>query len=269
MSNAPAWLNGELTVEAALLLAVSDRGFTLGDGVFETIRARGSTLLWLDDHLARLRAGAELFGIASPLSDEAIARGLERLAEAGGHPESAIRLTLSRGPSDRRGLWPPGDPVKPVLLATIAPLPPPRPPLRLAVARSTRRNEFSPLSHVKSLNYGDNLLARRVADALGFDDALMLNTSGRIACATVANLFLEIDGRWRTPPLSEGALPGLARSRLLPLLQAEEAAITVADLDRAEAGLLSNSLGLATISTIETRLLQGDAEMPAALPVYP
>ena len=79
--SAPLWLNGALLPADEPRLSAFDRGFALGDGVFETIRAHGRTPLWLDDHLARLAAGAALLGIPIPLGDAAIAEGLARLLE--------------------------------------------------------------------------------------------------------------------------------------------------------------------------------------------
>jgi branched-chain amino acid aminotransferase len=266
--SAPLWLNGALLREEEAHLSPFDRGFALGDGVFETIRARGRGPLWLDDHLMRLGAGASLLDIPLPLPESAIADGLARLLEAGGHGESALRLTLSRGPSEKRGLWPASDPPRPTLLATVAALPPARPPLALVVAESTRRNERSPLARCKSLNYGDNLLARREADMRGADDALMINGQHRIACATVGNLFLRLDGAWLTPPVADGALPGLARARLLRLLPAKERRIMRDDLEQAESGFLSNSLGLAPIRSIDGRALAEAVLPPATASLY-
>lgn len=257
MSDAfPIWLNGRLVWEPRPCISPVDRGFTLGDGVFETIRTHSRSPLWLEDHLARLRDGAELLGISPPFGDDALAKGVSSLLAATDHDESALRLTLSRGPSERRGLWPPDDRAAPTLLMTVVRLPPSQAPLRLAIAHATRRNEHSPLSRIKSLNYGDNLLARRDAAARGMDDALMLNVRGAIACATIGNIFLRVDGRWRTPPVSEGALPGLARRRLLSMLDVEETPVTRADLASAEMGFRSNSLGVSRVQEIEGRRLQ-------------
>ncbi|HUI17625.1 MAG TPA: aminotransferase class IV [Alphaproteobacteria bacterium] len=268
MSLTPVWLDGELRPAEDRALSPFDRGFTLADGVFETLRARAQAPLWLEDHLARLRGGAAVLGIPVPLGDDAIARGLVELLEAGGHPASAVRLTLSRGPSEKRGLWPPTTPPRPTLLATVAPLPPARAALKLAVAESTRRNEHSPLARIKSLNYGDNLIARREADARGMDDALMMNSRGRIVCATVGNLFVRLSGRWRTAPIAEGALPGLARARLVKLLDAEETAIARADLARVQAGFLSNSLSLTAIREIDGRALEDASAALEALALF-
>jgi branched-chain amino acid aminotransferase len=251
----PVWLNGRLVSAADLVISASDRGFTLADGVFETIRAHGIQPLWLHDHLARFRQSASVFGIPVPLSNDAIADGLIDLLKASAHRQSALRLTLSRGPSEKRGLWPPSLPTTPTLVASVAKLPAPSAPLRLLTAKDTRRNEHSPLARIKSLNYGDNLLARREVIARGVDDALMLNTTGRAACATVANLFLRIGGRWCTPPVSDGALPGLARKRLLRMLDAGETTISSLDVGNASAGFLSNSLAVSPIREIDGQRL--------------
>ena len=157
----------------------------------------------------------------------------------------------------------------PTLLATLNPLPSAsRPPIRLIVARSVRRNEHSPLSLIKSLNYGDNILARREAESRGADDALMLNGRGHIACATVGNIFVRLGSHWMTPPLSEGILAGTARCRLIRLLEAIEHPIDEAALKDADVGLVSNSLGVTAIREVDGRNW-GEAEnFAASLPLF-
>lgn len=245
-----AWLNGRLVADATL--SASDRGFLLGDGVFETMRTAGSKVLWLSDHLARLRDGAALLGIPVAPSDEEISAGLTDLVAASGFDHGALRLTLSRGPSPARGLPPPAEPT-PTLLATVAKLVPSIPSVSLIVAGSTRRNQASPLSRLKSLNYGDNLIARREAIARGADDAILLNTTGHVASATVACLFMRLDGRWVTPPIADGVLPGLARKRLIPMLDAVEASVHELSLPNVEFMVLANSLGLSVALSLEKR----------------
>ncbi len=248
------WLNGRLLEASAVHIAPSDRGFLLADGVFETIRASAGELLWLEDHLARLRAGAGLLGIPVPLPDDAIGAGLRDLVRQNNLPDGAIRLTLTRGPSARRGLWPPGEPASPTLIASVAPLAAPA-PARLVLCGTTRRNELSPLSQVKYLAYGDSILARREAIAKGGTDALLLNTRGNIACCTVGNIFTRHERGWATPPLSDGALPGLARARLLAAIGAEERALTPDDIANAREAVITNSLGTTVVSHIEGRVL--------------
>ena len=162
-----------------------------------------------------------------------------------------------------RGLWPPSEPVCPTLLITVAPLAAFH-AQNVIVCRSTLRNQHSPLSRIKSLNYGDNLLARREAIDRGASDALMLNTSGDLACATVGNVFLRIEGRWITPRLADGALPGLARARLIKGIRATESPLSARSIASADAGFISNSLGCAAIEHLEGRRLDdvaGDVDL--------
>jgi branched-chain amino acid aminotransferase len=222
--------------------------------VFETIRAAVGEPLWLDDHLARLRAGAGLLGIPVPLSDDAIAAGLRDLVRANALPDGAVRLTLTRGPSARRGLWPPDEPAAPTLLGTVAPRAAPA-RARLIFCATTRRNEFSPLSRIKYMAYGDAILARREALAMGGTDAVMFNTGGNVACCTVGNIFVRDALGWATPPLTDGPLPGLARARVLTAIGAQERTLTADDLAGAREVIITNSLGITAVSHLEGRAL--------------
>jgi branched-chain amino acid aminotransferase len=251
------WMNGRLMPGGEARISIFDRGFTLGDGLFETLRVKVGRPLWLADHLARFREGADVLGIPVPFDDGALEAGLLTLIEAQGHRDASLRLTMSRGPSQARGIWPPASPVTPTVLATLTPFAgTPRPPISLVTARTVRRNEYSPLSRIKSMSYGDNILARREAESRGADDALMMNSQGNIVCATVGNLFLRVGKAWITPPIADGVLAGTARRRLIPMLGADERSITPADLARAEAGLISNSLGLVGIREADGRALE-------------
>ncbi len=236
------WFHDRLRPAAEVAIDPADRGFTLGDGLFETLACRNGAVDHLDAHLARLVAGARLLDIPLPLPPEKLADALAATLVASGLAEASLRLTLTRGPGPR-GLPPPLRPV-PTLLITAGPLPPPLPPARLIIASVTRRNEHSPLSRIKSLNFLDNVLARQEALRAGADDALLLNTAGRIAEATAATLFAVIDGVLVTPPLADGALPGVMRGVILVERGAEERSLTRGDLARASELFLSNSLGL-------------------------
>lgn len=269
MSEPVVWLNGGLLPEDEASISIFDRGFTLGDGVFETLRVADGEPLWLDDHLRRLHDGAEVLGIPVPCSDDAMARGVAELIAAAGHPQASLRITLTRGPSRVRGLWPPAIPMTPTLLATISPVASgPRPPLNMAVARTVRRNEHSPLSRIKSLNYGDNIIARREAEARGAGDCLLLNGAGRVVCATAGNVFARIGAEWLTPPIADGILGGTARRRLIGLTDAREVSIDEAALAKADAAFISNSLGLAAIRAIDGRELAGITDFLAGLSLF-
>ena len=244
------WLNGGLVAAEAARIDPADRGFTLGDGVFETLLVRHGTPQQLDRHLARLAQGASILGLDLPYGPAAIATAIDEVL-AGMETtqgDSVVRITLTRGPAPR-GLAPPGE-ATPTMMITAAALPPPAGPARAIIARTTRRNDRSPISAIKSLNYADNILARREAIAASADEAILLNTRERVACATVANVFAVIDGVLVTPPVTAGALPGVRRALLLEQGYAIEREITEAELKRAGEIILTNSLGLRSVISL-------------------
>lgn len=248
------WLDGALVAADIARIAPGDRGFTLGDGLFETLAVQDGEIVRLPAHVARLAAGAQVLDLPLPAFDlPAIATAL---LQANGLRDAVLRLTLTRG-AGPRGVLPPAQPT-PTLLVTAAPLAPPAPPARLVVATVTRRNEHSPLSRIKSLNYLDNILARQEAQRLGADDALMLNTQGRVTESTIANVFLVRDGALLTPPVSEGALPGVMRGAILAH-GATERPLTLDDLAAATEIFLTSSLGVRSVRQLAGHALPSQA----------
>ena len=224
----------------------SDRGFTLGDGLFETVLAIDGTLRCLAEHAARMIAGCAVIGLPAPSLAQ-----LAAAVPALGPGRRAVRFTWSAGDGGR-GLDRP-DIVAPVLTVTVAPAPLPG-PARLVTARSVRRNEQSPAANLKTLAYLDNVLARREARAAGGDEAVMLNTRGELACAAAANLFWISDGRVFTPALSCGVLPGLARARLMATVDVEEVVAGPETPGAAEAVFITNSLvGVRQVAWLDGR----------------
>ena len=125
----------------------------------------------------------------------------------------------------------------------------------MTVSTITRRNEFSPLSGVKSLNYLDAILARQDAAVRGFDDAVMLNTQGFVAETSVASLFVVLNGQLCTPPLADGALPGVARAVVMEALAAVERRLLPSDLARAEEMVLTNALGARSVILVDQNVV--------------
>ena len=247
------WLSGCIVAASQARIDPADRGFTLGDGLFETIRAACGEPLHVARHLARLREGAEVLRIPVPYDDEELDTALREVLGANELTDAALRLTLTRGPAPR-GVLPPVT-SSPTLLITAGELPAAPFAARLIVARRTRRNEASRLSRIKTLNYLDNIMARiEAADAFA-DDALLLNTRGNLAEATAANVFLFIAGAWVTPPVADGALPGIARALVLESGMAHEESLPRGAWERAEAGFLTNALGMRPIAKINGRAL--------------
>jgi branched-chain amino acid aminotransferase len=241
------YLNGQIITTSDTHIDPSDRGLLLGDGIFETMRAYQGRIFRLDDHLGRLHQGADFLGIPIPLSKDELARGLHATLEANqlSQRDASLRLTLTRGPGPR-GLLPPPEPT-PTILITAAPLTQTTFPPAVAIIASIRRNEHSPLANIKSLNYLDSILARQEAEIQGADEAILLNTAGNLAEASAANQFVVINGILHTPPIHDGALPGITRAVVLELakqlgIPAQEPTLTREDLFTAQEAFLTNSL---------------------------
>ena len=105
-----------------------------------------------------------------------------------------------------------------------------------------RRNETSPLTYHKTLNYAENLMERRKAAQQGFDEAVFLNGKGEITEGTVSNVFFVKDGKIYTPPVSCGMLPGIMREYVCRSFQAEETVIWPEDIELYDEMFLTNSL---------------------------
>lgn len=263
------WLNGTLLPAAEVRLDPADRGLLLGDGLFETLLLRGGDVVRLDAHLARLAQGAAVLGLPLPPDRDTLAAALRATATAngldGGRPNGgSLRLTLTAGPAPR-GLPRPASPA-PTLMITASPPAPPPPPARVLIATVTRRNEQSPLSRVKSLNYLDQILARNQAQAAGLDDALLRNGRGDVVCASAANLFVVLaDGRLVTPPLADGALPGTRRAAALAALGATELSLRPADLPTAREVFLTSSLSVRAVVAVDGHAIGDGAPGPCRL----
>ena len=248
------YLNDRIIRAESARIDPTDRGLMFGDGLFETVAVFSGEPRRLDRHFARLRESARVIGLAVPTDDEGLARALEETRSANGIEDGLLRLTLTRGPAPR-GLLPAAD-GRPTLLITASPRDAASSsPARAIIAATTRRNEHSVLSRLKTLNYLDNVLARREAEARGADEAILVNTVGRIAETTVANLFVVIDGETLTPAVEDGALPGVVRAEILESGLAVERSLAPDALARASEAFATNSGSIRAIVAVDGRAI--------------
>jgi branched-chain amino acid aminotransferase len=249
------WLDGRLEPADGRHLSAFDRGFQLGDGVFETLRSRGGHPTELAEHLARLRRSAAGLDIelAASLEDD-LGRGIADLLAAerldGPDGDASIRITVSRGAVTTRGLLP-AEPTTATVVIQAWPVSPP-PPGHLdkglhLVASAVRRDPASPLAALKTTSRADYVFARIEARRAGADDALFLTIDGRLSEATSANLFLVRGAELATPSLDCAILPGTTRTWILRwasgagLLPAERS-LTPNDLASADEAFLCSSV---------------------------
>jgi branched-chain amino acid aminotransferase len=263
------WVDGELLPADSRHLSAFDRGFQLGDGVFETLRARGGRPTEIDEHLERLRRSATGLDIElAPDTEARIADGIAALLAADGFAgpdgDASIRITVSRGAVTARGLLP-LERVAPTVVIQAWPVPPTPADhlergLHLATS-SVRRDPENPLAAFKTTSRADYVFARIEARRAGADDALFLTIDGHLSEATSANVFLVRNAgiakgagagmsggpELATPALGCAILPGTTRTWLLGWaatagLTPVEGWLTAGDLAAADEAFLCSSV---------------------------
>lgn len=222
------WLNDRLVDEGSseATLPLNDRSFLLGEGVFETILTVGAQPVALDRHIARLRHGAQSLGFSCPSSDAIAVAVTSLLQSTSDINVGRMRITLSASSTflithQRYMEW-----SEPASLVTY-PFP---------------FNAKSPLQKIKSTSYGEYLHAFRYAKERNADDALLFNTQDLVMEASTANIIALIGGRWVTPPLSAGPLPGITRELLIEWGLLTERELLFEELQRCESVALISSL---------------------------
>jgi branched-chain amino acid aminotransferase len=265
------WVDGRILPADGPHLSVFDRGFQLGDGIFETLRVRGARATELAEHIARLRSSAAGLDIDLPEDlDDVLGVGIADLLVANGLDgpagDASVRITVSRGAYRGRGLLPPDETVAATIAIQAWPVV--APPaghlergLRL-VASAVRRDPANPLATLKTTSRADYVYARLEARRAGADDALFLTTDGHLSEGTTANIFLVRRGpddveELATPSLDCAILPGTTRSWLLVWaaragLRPVEGRLGQADLASADEAFLSSSVaGVLPVTSFE------------------
>ena len=241
------FVNGELIERPAARVSAQDRGLLYGYGLFETMRSYDGRVFRLEEHYRRLCDGASRLAMAVPLSLGDVGEAVDAVLKRNDLADAYLRLTVTAGASPDAAC-PTGDTS---VVLTAGPMTDyPQDMYRRgmsAVVSSVRRNETSPLCRVKSLNYLDNLLSREDARRRGADEAILLNTRGKVAEGSASNLFLVDGDKLMTPSIESGALPGITRQAVLELaaaagLEAIESEIETQMLRDAPEAFLTNSV---------------------------
>jgi branched-chain amino acid aminotransferase len=260
-SGTHVWVDGELLPASDRHLSAFDRGFQLGDGIFETLRATSGRPTELPQHLARLHRSAQGLDIGLPADiDERVANGIQALLAAdgldGAGGDASIRITVSRGAFRSRGVLPPDEVVPATVVVQAWPVAAvPEAHLERGlhvIASAVRRDPQNPLATLKTTSRAEYVYARLEARRAGADDALFLTIDDHLSEGTSANIFLVRSTAERplelaTPSLDCAILPGTTRSWLLDWgarvgLRPFEGALTRTDLANAREAFLSSSV---------------------------
>jgi branched-chain amino acid aminotransferase len=258
------WYRNEIGDARACRISILDHGLLYGDGVFEGIRITGGKVFRLHDHIARLERSARAIGLDLPMRGEALANVVLATARANCEAEAYVRLVATRGVGEL-GVDP-ASCVEPELFCIVAslrmfPEEVRTKGLRLQTSWLRRPASDALDPQVKSLNYLNNVLAKRDARLKGYDDAILLNQAGRVTEASGANVFAVIDGVLVTPPTVDGALPGITRDTVMRCREAAGAKVECRSLSRyellaaEEVFLAGSGAGLVSVASLDDTLI--------------
>ena len=236
---AVVYLNGRFVRADRAKISAFDRGFSYGDGLFETLRAYSGWVFALDRHLRRLRKGAAQIGLSFDGDVEHWRRVMTRLLRRNGLTvgDSSLRLTVTRGVEILGTLLPPESPTPPTLFLVARPVEETiaeRQRVGIGVVTIQWGTPFNPFG-IKSLNYLYHMLAMVRAKEQGAHEALFVASDGSVVEAATSNVFCVANGVLTTPPEDAGLLPGITREVVIELARKE-------GLDVREALLLLNEL---------------------------
>jgi len=244
-------VNGRICDSTAPCLKATDRGFMLGDGLFESLRSYGGMIPFWDLHCERLRRGMARMGFSSEgIPFDTMEGMVHDLMTRNSLSDAYIRLTVSRG-DDIPELVPPWGEVSPTWVLSARPLPSHVNAHQgrgiSAVISSLVRHGCSFTVRFKTINYLDLILAKREAHEAGAKEAILLDEEGYVAEAATANIFWVTGGILRTPSLDLPILPGITRQKVMEIaaymdIRLEEGAFPLSSLLECTEAFLTNSL---------------------------
>ena len=256
-------LNGQLLNKNTHFFSQVYRAFAFGDGLFETMRAYNGKVFQLHYHIERLLNGCKALGLEPVINPQTISSAYRQILNALGEntgtavPAHRLRLTLWR--AGQGAYWPYTNNAHWLLMAfplqtTVYTN---HEPIRLGIVKTPQllADDFS---RHKTLNALPYIQAARYAKLRGWADGLILNTDGRIPEATSSNVFYQLrNGRWYTPPLSDGCVAGVMRQPLLEdfklsEFEPEERPILQVELSEVTAMFLTNMIrGVVPVHSID------------------
>lgn len=251
-----SYINDQLLSETEKSISPCDRGLLLGDGVFTTLKAKNGNLIFFNEHMERIKRHANTIYINTDSITNNIFNKCKQLLTINqlNNSEAYIRITITRGISNRGINIPKTS--SPTLIIRNSPVNHITRVMPKLCISDIVRNEYSPISRIKSLNYLEPILAKKHAEINGFDDGIMLNSQGFVTECSVSNIFFIKKDRIITPRLEDGILDGITRNKVINIckklnISIEELSIKTENLkDVTQAFQTNSSFGVQPVHSI-------------------
>lgn len=224
-------VNGKITSPEEATISVLDRGFILGDGIYETVKTYSGKPFLLNEHITRLQRSASLIKMDMSRLPLRIEEEVHKTVRRAGQADFIVRIIVTRGAGDLFA-----DPFalipNLVILVREAPSIPRDIHSRGAeiITATVRRNPVQSLNpKIKTGSHLNEVLAALEAHEKGAFEALLLTIDGKVAECSSSNLFIVKSGEVLTPPLPIGILDGITRHFIIQLAIKSE--VIVAEKD--------------------------------------
>lgn len=213
-------------------------GWLTGAGIFETLRTVNGVVYAYSRHIARAVIAAEIAHIQLPHLDH-VAQSVSEVISTEPHPDGLLRISFGS-----KGQW----------AVVHLPYQPQNKPAAIRIHSDALEANGQ---MIKSFPYEHRLAILEEAKLLGFDEAFVCNTEGFICEGAVSNVIVEIDGRWVTPPTSDGTLPGIMRDLVIENCGVSVESVPVSRIDEVSAAILLGSLRISQpVASINGRELE-------------
>ena len=210
------YLNGEFKSLEDGWIRVEDRGFELGDGVYEVVKVMNGCLVWLDDHLRRLERSLAEVRLTEATAGHTFESVLPELVERAGMVDGMVYIQVTRGAAPRDFVFP--HPPNPTVLAYArAKKLPTEAEIFAGTALHPLQDQRWARCDIKSTNLLAAVLAKEEAKEAGADEALFLDSEGVVREGGSSNVFAVLDGVIRTHPLSNRILGGITRLHVMEI----------------------------------------------------
>lgn len=225
-------------------VSVFDRGFLLGDGVYEVIPVYAGLPFRLTQHLQRLQRSLDGVRMQNPHSDAQWSDIISKLVTENGAGDQAVYLQVTRGVAPRDHVFPEGvEPTAFVMSNPINPLP--ESYKTVGIKAITVEDIRWSQCDIKAITLLPNSLLRQKAQDVGAQEAILLR-DGYMTEGSASNSYAVVDGVLYTAPKDEKVLPGITRDLILELADKAginylEQAVSETDLHRAEEIWISSS----------------------------
>ena len=241
--------NGKVFSEEEKIIGPSNRGLRYGDGIFETIKFKNGILILAEQHFERLWNGIEALKFSIPIhfTREKLTTEINALIKKNKLKEARVRLTIIRSDG---GIYDPKNNLPNYIIEAIK-LPEDNGllntnGLQICVYEDAVKS-IDHFSNLKTNNYLPYFMGAKFAKEQHCNDAIILNSKGKICDTTIANIFIIKDKTIYTPAIAEGCVAGVMRSWLINNLKilnykVEETEITKSFLIDADEVFLSNSI---------------------------